>query len=118
MNWNLFDGHQKQYKNAQSQLLLSNVETDKQYFENQNNIRKSNILSQINNLENQLVLIDNQLTQYQKLLELYQVELKHSLVSVLEMKILIKDISLKQQVKTNTLMIKEILINSYNYWNQ
>lgn len=118
LNWNLFDGHQKQYKNAQSQLLLSNVETDKQYFENQNNIRKSNILSQINNLENQLVLIDNQLTQYQKLLELYQVELKHSLVSVLEMKILIKDISLKQQVKTNTLMIKEILINSYNYWNQ
>jgi len=118
LNWNLFDGHQKQYKNAQSQLLLSNVETDKQYFENQNTIRKNNILSQINNLDSQLILIDNQLIEYQKLLELYQIELKQSLVSVLEMKILIKDISVKQQVKTNTLMIKEILINSYNYWNQ
>ena len=118
MNWNLFDGHQKQYKNAQSQLFLSNVETDKQYFENQNTIRKNNILSQINNLDSQLILIDNQLTEYQKLLELYQIELKQSLVSVLEIKILIKDISIKQQVKTNTLMVKEILINSYNYWNQ
>jgi len=118
LNWNLFDGHQKQYKNAQSQLFLSNVETDKQYFENQNTIRKNNILSQINNLDSQLILIDNQLTEYQKLLELYQIELKQSLVSVLEIKILIKDISIKQQVKTNTLMVKEILINSYNYWNQ
>ncbi|MDA3906247.1 MAG: TolC family protein [Bacteroidales bacterium] len=117
LKWNLFDGHQKQFKREQSQLLLSNIETDKQYLKNQNNIRKYNILKQIDNLNEQLILIDSQLNEYDKLLQLYQIEIKQSLVSVFEMKTLIKDISRKQQVKTNTLMVKEILINSYNYWN-
>jgi outer membrane protein TolC len=117
LKWNLFDGHQKQFKREQSQLLLSNIETDKQYLKNQNNIRKYNILKQIDNLNEQLILIDSQLNEYDKLLQLYQIEIKQSLVSVFEMKTLIQDISRKQQVKTNTLMVKEILINSYNYWN-
>jgi outer membrane protein TolC len=117
LKWNLFDGHQKQFKREQSQLLLSNIETDKQYLKNQNNIRKYNILKQIDNLNEQLILIDSQLNEYDKLLQLYQIEIKQSLVSVFEMKTLIKDISRKQQVKTKTLMVKEILINSYNYWN-
>lgn len=117
LNWNLFDGHQKQLKKKQSQLLIENITTDKKYFENQNNIRKNNLLSQINSLDKQLLLINNQLKEYQKLLQLYNVELKNSLITVLELKTLIKDISAKSQEKTNTLMAKEILINAYNYWN-
>jgi hypothetical protein len=96
---------------------LSNIETDRKYFETQNDIRKKNILSQITNLDKQLRLIDKQLSEYNNLLELYKIEINKSLISVLELKILIKEISMKQQIKTNTLMAKEILINSYNYWN-
>ena len=117
LNWNVFDGHQKQVKREQSQIQLENIETDKKYFENQNSIRKKNILSQMANVDKQLVLINNQIVEYNKLLELYQVEIKQSLVSVLELKTLIKEISMKQDAKTNALMLKEILINSYNYWN-
>ncbi len=117
LNWNIFDGHQKQIKKEQSQIQLENIETDRKYFKNQNSIRKNNILSQIENVNKQLALINSQLEEYNKLLELYKVEIKQSLVSVLELKTLIKEISMKQDAKTNTLMLKEILINSYNYWN-
>lgn len=117
LNWNLFDGHQKQLKKKQSQLLIENITTDKKYFENQNNIRKNNLLSQINSLNKQLLLINNQLEEYHKLLQMYNVEIKNNLITVLELKTLIKDISVKTQEKTNALMAKEILINAYNYWN-
>lgn len=117
LKWNLFDGHQKQINSEKSQIQLSNIETDRKYFENQNEIRKNNILTQMNNLDKQLLLIDKQLAEYNELLELYQIEFKRGLVSALELKILIKDIYIKQQVKVNTLMSKQILINSYNYWN-
>jgi len=117
LNWNLFDGHQKQFKKEESQLLLENIGTDKKYYETQNIIRKNNILSQINSLDTQINLMDTQLIDYTKLLELYKLELKNSLVSVLELKTLIKDITIKQQEKINALMSKKILINSYNYWN-
>ncbi len=116
-SWNLFDGHQKEFKKEQTQLLLENINTDKNYFENQNNIQKNNILSQINSADTQILLINKQLESYNELLNLYNIEIKHSLVSVLELKTIIKEIAAKEQEKTTVLMLKEILINSYNYWN-
>ncbi len=117
LTWNLFDGHQRKTNDEKTIIQLSNIETDRKYFETQNDIRKKNILSQISNLDKQLLLIDKQLSEYNNLLELYKIEINKSLISGLELKTLIKEISMKQQVKTNTLMAKEILINSYNYWN-
>jgi len=116
-SWNLFDGHQRKTEYEKTIIQLSNIETDQTYFNNQNEIRKRNILNQIKNLDKQLELMDKQLVQYKQLLELYEIEISKSLISVLELKTLIREVSLKQQIKTNTLMAKEILINSYNYWN-
>lgn len=116
-SWNLFDGHQKEVKKEQTQLLLENINTDKNYFENQNKIQKNNIISQISSLEAQILLINKQLNSYNTLLELYKIEIQHSLISVLELKTIIKEIAAKEQEKTTVLMLKEILINSYNYWN-
>lgn len=116
-SWNLFDGHQKEFKKGQTQLLLENINTDKNYFKNQNKIQKNNILSQISSSDKQILLINKQLESYNELLNLYNIEIKHSLVSVLELKTIIKEIAAKEQEKTTVLMLKEILINSYNYWN-
>jgi outer membrane protein TolC len=117
LTWNLFDGHQRSINTEKTIIQLSNIATERKYFEIQNEIRKKNLLSQIHNLDEQLRLIDKQLSEYSNLLELYKIEINKSLISVLELKTLIKEISAKQQVKTNTLMAKEILINTYNYWN-
>lgn len=117
LTWNLFDGHQRKINDEKTSIQLSNINTDLKYFESQNYIRKRNLLSQINNLDKQLSLIDKQLSEYENLLYLYKIEIKESLISVLELKTLIREISAKQQIKINTLMSKEILINAYNYWN-
>ncbi len=117
LTWNLFDGHQQKINDEKTSIQLSNINTDLKYFESQNDIRKRNLLSQIDNLDKQLSLIDKQLSEYENLLELYKIEIKESLISVLELKTIIREISAKQQIKTNTLMSKEILINAYNYWN-
>jgi outer membrane protein TolC len=117
LSWNLFDGHQRRINNEKTVIQLSNIARERKYFINQNEIRKKNLLSQIHALDKQLRLMDKQLTEYNNLLDLYKLEINKSLISVLELKTLIKEISTKQQEKTNTLMAKEILINSYNYWN-
>jgi outer membrane protein TolC len=117
LTWNLFDGHQQKINDEKTSIQLSNINTDLKYFESQTDIRKRNLLSQIDNLDKQLSLIDKQLSEYENLLDLYKIEIKESLISVLELKTIIREISAKQQIKTNTLMSKEILINAYNYWN-
>lgn len=117
LSWNLFDGHQQKLKEQQNQIKLENLQYDKAYFVNQNSIRKNNLLTQMQSLEKQLVLINQQLKTYQDLLQLYQVELKEGLISVLELKTVIKEIALKKQAKTNLKLSKQVIINAYNYWN-
>ncbi len=117
LSWNLFDGHQQKLKEQQNQIKLENLKYDKAYFVNQNAIRKNSLLAQIQSLDKQLNLINQQLETYQNLLKLYQVELKEGLVSVLELKTVIKEIALQKQAKTNLILSKQIIINSYNYWN-
>lgn len=117
LKWNLFDGHQKDIIKEKMHLQLLNIETDCKYFQSQNDIRKKYLLSQINNLDKQIHLIDSQISDYNDLLNLYQIEIKESLISVLELKTLIREITAKRQIKINTLMTKEIFINTYNYWN-
>ena len=116
-NWNLFDGNQQKIYAEKSQIQLNNISIEKDYFINQNQIRKKNIIVQIASLEKQFDLINDQLVEYDNLLKLYKTEVKESLVSILELKTLIKEIALKQHSRTNTLLSKQILINAYNYWN-
>ncbi|WKD86649.1 hypothetical protein KCTC32516_02025 [Polaribacter huanghezhanensis] len=117
VTWNLFDGHQQKLKHQQNQIKLENLKFDKAYFINQNTIRKDNLIKQIQSVDKQIILLNQQLKEYQKLLHLYQVEIKESLVSVLDLKIIIKEIALKKQKKTTIQLAKQILINVYNYWS-
>ena len=117
ITWNLFDGHQQKTTHQQNQIKLENLKYDKTYFINQNTIRKNNLIKQIQSVDKQIILLNQQLIDYQKLLHLYQVEIKESLVSVLDLKIIIKEIALKKQEKTNIQLAKQILINVYNYWS-
>jgi len=115
--WNIFDGHQKKIEREKNELLLSNIAIDKKNFELKNDIRKMNILRQIDNLNKQMILINQQLLKYDELLNLYKVEIKNNVIPVLELKTLITDMTSKRQVYTDVFITKEILINSYNYWN-
>lgn len=115
--WNLFDGHQKRLELEKNEVLLSNIAIDKKNFELKNDIRKMNILLQIDNLDKQMVLLNQQILKYKELLDLYKEEVKDDAISALDLKSLTTDMCSKNQAYTDLQMTKEILINSYNYWN-
>ena len=117
LTWNLFDGDQQKIKQQQNAIKLDNIIIDRNYFISQNTIRKQNLLQQIKNLDKQLKSLNEQLKDYQNVLDLYQAEIKEGLVSVLELKTIVKEITLKKQSIINLILSKQILINAYNYWN-
>jgi hypothetical protein len=68
-------------------------------------------------LSEKTALIGDQLKQYDILFTAYQNELKQGLISVMDFKNLLKDITAKKQDYLLLGMEKQLLINSYNYWN-
>ncbi len=116
-SWNLFDGGQRKLEAERSKVNLNNLQIEKDYFLSQKEINLNKIKSQMNSLENNISLINNQLEQYNKLYNAYQLELSHGQISIMDFKNLLKDISAKKQEMVLLKMEKQLLINSFNYWN-
>jgi len=115
--WNIFDGNQKKIQNQKSLIELKTIEFEKQNFVNQHNTNKEKYLNQINIIDKQINITENQLIEYQKLIKLYKFELLQAQISIMDYKNIIRDISAKKQENLRLQMQKQILINSYNYWN-
>jgi len=116
-SWNLYDGNQRKLEREKSNVTINTLQFEKSHFITQLEINKNKIKSQINSLNERTVLIENQLKQYEKLYEAYQNELRQGLISVMDFKNLMKDITTKKQDFLLLKMEKQLLINSYNYWN-
>ena len=116
-SWNLYDGNQRKLEREKSNVNINTLQFEKSHFISQQEINKNKIKSQINSLNNRTILIENQLKQYEKLYDAYQTELKQGLISVMDFKNLMKDITTKKQDFLLLKMEKQLLVNSYNYWN-
>ena len=116
-SWNIFDGNQKKIHHDKSLIEMQTVEFEKQNFINQHNINKEKYLSQIIAIEKQISIVQSQLIDYKNLYDLYSLELSHGQVSIMDFKNLVSDMSAKKQEYLRLKMQKQILINSYNYWN-
>jgi len=116
-SWNLYDGNQRKLEREKSNVTINTLQFEKSHFITQLEINKNKIKSQINSLNERTVLIENQLKQYEKLYDAYQNELKQGLISVMDFKNLMKDITTKKQDFLLLKMEKQLLVNSYNYWN-
>ncbi len=114
---NLFDGNQKKIMRDKAAIDLNNIGFEKNNFITQNTINKNKTLSSIRSLDVQLQLNNEQADQYKTLFETYKRELLAGEVSVMDYKNLLKDIVLKQHERVLLLMEKQMLINSFNYWN-
>ncbi|MCF6184879.1 MAG: TolC family protein, partial [Bacteroidales bacterium] len=115
--WNIFDGNQKTIQHKKSFIEIETIEFEKQNFVNKYNTRKAKFLNQIKTIDKQINIVQNQLTEYEKLFKLYQMELSQAQISIMDFKNLIRDISEKKQENLHLQMQKQIFINSYNYWN-
>ena len=116
-NMTLYDGKQKKLERQKSEINLQNLDFEKQKSREQNTIQKNYSQNQINSLNHRLKLVDGQLGQYNKLLEMYKVKLANAEISIMDFKYLLKDISTKKQERLLLEMEKQIVINAYNYWN-
>ena len=116
-SWNLYDGNQRKLEREKSNVNISTLQFEKEYFKTQREINKDKIDSQLKSLNERGKSLENQLNQYDKLYNVYSDELAHGLVSVMDFKNLLKDITSKKQDFLLLNMEKQLLINSYNYWN-
>ena len=78
---------------------------------------KSSNLTRIISVDQRIAVTEKQLKEYNKLFDLYKLELSQAQVSVMDLKNLFRDIAAKKQENMLLKMEKQALINSYNYWN-
>lgn len=116
-SWNLYDGGQRKLEQQKSKVNLQTLSFEKEYFLSQKEINLNKIRSQLNALSERTILIEKQLDQYDILYKAFENELSHGLVSVMDFKNLLKDITAKKQESLMQKMEKQLLVNSYNYWN-
>lgn len=116
-SWNIFDGHQRNTQREISALNIQSIEYDKNYFMLKSAINKNKILNQIKSLDQRIIFSEEQIDQYNTLQNIYFKELSQGEISVMDLKNLLKDIAAKKQENLLMKMEKQILINSYNYWN-
>jgi hypothetical protein len=114
---NITDGKQRKITQQRTDVLMRSTSLYKNFFYNQNSVRKSRILTELKSIEERLTLTDEQLKEYQKLLEFYKQELSRGQISVINYISILKNMTITQRdfvlLQTN----KELLINLYNYWN-
>lgn len=114
---NLSDGNQRKIEQQRTEVLMRSTSQYKDFFYNQNNVRKKRIFDELKSTDDRLTLIQDQLSEYQRLLEFYKLELMHGQISVFNYVSILKNMVVTQRdfvlLQTN----KELLINLYNYWN-
>src|SRR5260221_9999088 len=114
---NLTDGRQRGITQQRTAVLMRTTKLYKDFFYNQNSVRKNRILTELKSIGERTALTEDQLKEYQKLLELYKQELSRGQISVINYITTLKTMAITQRdfviLKTN----KELLVNLYNYWN-
>ncbi|WP_291125396.1 hypothetical protein, partial [Flavobacterium sp. UBA6031] len=116
-SWNLYDGGQRKLERQKLNVNINTLQFEKNYFMTQQQINKSKIISQLKSLDERRLILVNQVTKYDQLYKVYADELAQGLVSVMDFKNLLKDITAKKQDYLLLKMEKQLLVNSYNYWN-
>jgi outer membrane protein TolC len=117
LSWNIFDGNQRKIQNEKSTINIQTLEFEKTKFLTQKDINRNKLFDQINLLDQRIILTENQITQYEYLYNVYKKELSLGEISVMDYKNLLKDAAAKKHENVMLKMEKQVLINSYNYWN-
>jgi hypothetical protein len=115
--WNIFDGNQKRIQQEKTKIKLDEIEFNKNIFKNNYKVNKDKFLNRIKDVDEKIEITEKQLIDYEKLIELYNLELTYKQVSIMDLKNIFRDIGAKKQENTVLKMEKQALISSYNYWN-
>ena len=113
----LFDGKQKSLNKRKTDILIKSTQTYKSNFITQNTIRKNKILTEITSLNQRMLISSNQLIDYKQLLQYYKNEVITGQQSVTAYITTVKNLAALQRDYVLMQTNKQLLINTYNYWN-
>lgn len=115
--WYLFDGHQKKLIQEKTTLLLQSTQSYKNMLTLQNRVRKSKTLTEIKMAEERLELLQSQMQEYNDLLGYYRQELMQGQIPVINYINTLKNAALTNRDYLLLQTSRQLLINTYNYWN-
>jgi outer membrane protein TolC len=113
----LTDGKQRNITQQRTSVLMKSTQAYKNFFYTQNGVRKNRVLTELKAVTERLVLLEDQLKEYQKLLEFYRQELSRGQISVINYVTTLKSVVSTQRDFVLLQSNKQSLINLYNYWN-
>ena len=113
----LFDGHQKDISRNKTQILQQSVSFSRLNFINQNTVRKARILAELESYGLRESLAQQQLAEYETLLNTYKKEILTGQLSIIIYLTTLKNRAIIQRDYALLSAQKQVLINAYNYWN-
>ena len=114
---NLTDGNQRSLTQQRTSILMKSTQVYKKFFYTQNEVRKNRILRELQSVDERLTILEDQLKEYQSLLEFYKQELSRGQISVINYVTTLKSFVVTQRDLVLLQTNKQLLINLYNYWN-
>jgi outer membrane protein TolC len=113
----IFDGGQRSLTQQQSQIMQKTISDYRKYFEVNLEMMINNTSSRIKSLKKNINDLNEQLNEYQKLMELSIQELKIGDISMIEYLALLKNFIELKKSKIDKEISYQAEINNYNYWN-
>jgi len=113
----IFDGGQKSLTQQQSQITQKTISDYRKYFEVNLEMLINNTSSRINSLKKNIIDLNEQINEYQKLMELSVQDLKTGDLSMIEYLALLRNFIDLKKNKIDKEINYQTEINNYNYWN-
>ncbi len=113
----IYDGHQRDYNQQQTDINLLDIDNYKQNFIIQKNNRQQAILSSLDLIEKKITIINSQLQNYEKLIELYKSELQAGNLEIINYMNTIRSYTSLQNDLSVNKTNKLLIINENNYYN-
>jgi len=117
LSYPIFDGGQKSLNRAKTKVLQRSIAFGKENFENQNLVRKTKILTELASFKTKMVGTDQQLKDYNLLIESYKKEILSGQLSIVNYLTVLKNMAAVQRDIILLHSQEQLLINAYNYWN-
>lgn len=115
--YNFFDGHQKEINRNKTSLMLQSVSIYENSFSLQNGMRKSKVLNEIQSVVERMTQTEQQLAEYEILLDLYKKEILTGQLSIINYITTLKNMATIQRDFSILASQSQLLSNTYNYWN-
>lgn len=113
----IYDGHQRNYSEQQTQINLQDIDNYRQNFLVQKNNRQQALFSSLGLLDKKIEILTAQIQNYEKLIELYKNGLQAGNIEIINyMNTVRLYTSLQNELSINTTN-KFLIINESNYYN-